>query len=236
MRSPSLHLTPPPRPPPPRFATSKKSTRMQWDSGTPRKASDASRRPSARRIHRKPNGDQSLSRSTLFRAPRMAGLSDHAAAQAGTYGMRDLRRVARKSLRHRTCAVRHPMCAWMLVSCLLLLALPACGTTGGEQTPRADAGADSGPAHEDSGPVSPPCGWIGLTGLDASCATGSDCHAGQACVVAEGCFCSSEGRCIDRPCDGGALSTECAETVCHSAISGSANPDAGIISCFVSGC
>jgi hypothetical protein len=130
-----------------------------------------------------------------------------------------------------------------LAAGLLPAGLIACGTSDGGQSSHAEGGvAEGGPdavgPGDDSRPMQGTCGWGGFADLDAStpCALGSDCHPGQICIVAEGCFCTSEGRCIDQPCDGGVLSMSCAESVCRQAISGTALPDAGVINCFVSGC
>lgn len=144
----------------------------------------------------------------------------------------------------------------MVAAAVLLVGAQACGSStnathategdgGGEAG--GDAGADAGgndgaPTGNDSGGIDSgigptgPCGWSGLNGLDASCGVGADCHPGQVCLVAEGCFCAPQGRCIDSPCDAGLSSPSCASTTCNQALSGNADPDAGTITCFVEGC
>ena len=101
-----------------------------------------------------------------------------------------------------------------------------------------DAAGDGGTSPGDDSGIGPtgPCGWIGLQGLDASCATGSDCKTGQVCLVASGCFCTPQGRCTESPCEGGPPSQSCASTACSQSMGGNADPDAGTITCFVEGC
>jgi hypothetical protein len=88
----------------------------------------------------------------------------------------------------------------------------------------------------DSGGSSGPCFLPGAQGSDAAtCVVGSDCQPGQVCVVAEGCFCTANGRCFDLACDGGLSSPGCAQSVC-TGIGATADADGGTISCFVEGC
>jgi hypothetical protein len=178
-------------------------------------------------------------------AVRVEGVCGHSRAQDGTSWNAGSPRAAR-TLAGSVLAVTRGMRLRMLLPALCaglvllgLLGLYACGNAGtgaGEQGPQAEGGADAGPPAEDSFAPPGPCGWSGLAGLDAACAVGSDCPTGQVCLVAEGCFCASEGRCFEPSCEGGVLSTACAESTCRAALSGSADPDAGVISCFVSGC
>lgn len=128
----------------------------------------------------------------------------------------------------------------------LLLAVQSCGgstsassapadasSTDGSSTDAGDAG---GPPPFDGG-NSGPCFMPFGQGVDAAaCLLGSECHPGQVCVVAEGCFCTPRGLCFDDPCDGGLSSTSCAQSLCAPTSPGFVDVDAGTVQCLVEGC
>jgi hypothetical protein len=117
-----------------------------------------------------------------------------------------------------------------------MIGLPACSGGGSAPPPAASADAgDAGGGGFDSG-SSGPCFLPQGEGADAAtCLVAADCHHGQICVVAEGCFCTSSGRCFDDPCDGG-LSTSCQGLCSYPSSPSSVDEDAGAAYCFVEGC
>src|SRR5580692_1427152 len=85
---------------------------------------------------------------------------------------------------------------------LTLMTLGACGGRASSPNDGVDSGLTTRDSASPTGEDAPDetssevaCFFDGLEGLDASCAVGSDCRPGQACLVATGCLCSSEGRC-----------------------------------------
>jgi hypothetical protein len=124
------------------------------------------------------------------------------------------------------------------LSALLIVAsmigLPACG--GGRSAPPPAASEDAGDAGRAGFDSGGPCFLDQGEGADAAaCLVGADCHRGQICVVAEGCFCTASGRCFDDPCDGG-LSSSCQRLCAYPSNATSIDEDAGAVHCWVEGC